>query len=73
MAHVTADIEKADGKAATEVHDSGSSGQDACSVREGHVEQWTSWMARLWQFLYLELTETRGVQRVPPEERQEVS
>ena len=73
MAHIPDNIEKADVKADTQIHDSGSSGQDVCSLREGQVEQPKAWLSRMWHFLHLELTETRGVQRVSPEERQVVS
>lgn len=67
------DVEKTGDKAATQVHDGDSSDHAAYSSQEGRVEDPESWVKRLWQGLRLELTETRGVERVPQEERQQVS
>lgn len=67
------DIEKETNKATTQVNDNGSSNEAAYSLREGDIRERSSWARRTWRTLHLELTETRGVVRVPPEERQTVS
>lgn len=73
MAIAAEDVENAGVKNAAQIHDSSSSENAAYSLREGRVEEQKSWMMRLWQSFSLELTETRGVSRVLPEERQKVS
>lgn len=71
-AMATDDAEKGSGKPYAHIDYTGSSNDTAASIREGYVGQ-SSLPKRLWYSIRSELTETRGVARVPPEEKQAVS
>lgn len=70
-AMATDDAEIGNGKPYAHIDDTGSSNNPATSIREGYVGQ-QSLPKRLWYSIRSELTETRGVARVPPEEKQAV-
>ena len=67
----TDDAEKGNGKPYAHIDDTASSNDAATSIREGYVGR-ASLPKRLWYSIRSELTETRGVARVPPEEKQAV-